>query len=50
MYFHAVTVLDFVIQSVTRRWQSVPLATSPKCLSSKYSFGLVKINPIQYIL
>ncbi len=30
--------------------QSVPLATSPKALSSKYSFGLEKINQIQYIL
>ncbi len=30
--------------------QSVPLATSPKPLSSKYSFGLVKIIQIQYIL
>ncbi len=30
--------------------QSVPLATSPKPLSNKYSFGLVKIIHIQYIL
>ncbi len=29
--------------------ESVPLATSSKPLSSKYSFGLVKINQIQYI-
>ncbi len=33
-----------------QKWQSVPLATSPKPLSSKYSFGLVKISQIQYIL
>ncbi len=30
--------------------QFVPLATSPKPLSSEYSFGLVKIIQIQYIL
>ncbi len=30
--------------------QSVPLATSPKPLFSKYSFGLVEILQIQYIL
>ncbi len=30
--------------------QSVPLATSPKPLSSKYSFRLVNIIQIQYIL
>ncbi len=28
----------------------VPLATSPKPVSSKYSFGLAKIIQIQYIL
>ncbi len=31
-------------------YQYVPLATSPKSLSGKHSFGLVKINQIQYIL
>ncbi len=30
--------------------QSVSLATSPKPLSSKYLFGLVKIDQIEYIL
>ncbi len=29
--------------------QSVPLATNPKPLSRKYSFGLVKIIQIEYI-
>ncbi len=30
--------------------QSVPVATNPKPLSSKYSYGIVKIIQIQYNL
>ncbi len=39
-----------LVASPTLGTQSVPLATSPKVLSSKYSFGIVKIIQIQYLL
>ncbi len=36
--------------SSRNNWQSVSLDSSPKPLSSKYSFGLVKNIQIEYIL